>query len=250
MTPITPHPLALTLALDLDPRQGVPVHRHRRHQIAVTDGGLITVLAERAAWIVPGNRAMFIPAGVPHSIRNTARTRISGVYFDPASSPPLPRSCTVLAASPLLIELTRAVVAQPVPRSPDEPAARLVTVLLDQIAAAPPVPFGRVPLPDHARLGRITQAMLEDPADRRTLGEWAALLGTSARSLQRLFRTETGLGFEMWRTGLKLSLAAAALARGARVTDVALELGYESTSAFISMFKRHTGVTPGRYQHH
>jgi AraC-like DNA-binding protein len=37
------------------------------------------------------------------------------------------------------------------------------------------------------------------------------------------------------------------LAAGAAVTSIALELGYENTSAFIAMFRRHLGTTPSRY---
>ena len=37
------------------------------------------------------------------------------------------------------------------------------------------------------------------------------------------------------------------LAAGAAVTTVALDLGYDNVSAFIAMFKREHGVTPGRY---
>jgi AraC-like DNA-binding protein len=38
------------------------------------------------------------------------------------------------------------------------------------------------------------------------------------------------------------------LAEGQAVTSVALEVGYQSTSAFISMFKKAMGSTPLRYR--
>jgi AraC-like DNA-binding protein len=37
------------------------------------------------------------------------------------------------------------------------------------------------------------------------------------------------------------------LAAGMPVTAVALELGYGNLSAFIAMFRREFGTTPGRY---
>jgi AraC-like DNA-binding protein len=44
-----------------------------------------------------------------------------------------------------------------------------------------------------------------------------------------------------------LVTAVARLAEGQAVTTVAYDLGYESPSAFIAMFRRNLGHTPGRY---
>ena len=37
------------------------------------------------------------------------------------------------------------------------------------------------------------------------------------------------------------------LAAGTSVTEAAVRAGYDSTSAFIAMFRRATGVSPGRF---
>jgi AraC-like DNA-binding protein len=54
--------------------------------------------------------------------------------------------------------------------------------------------------------------------------------------------------FSTWRS---LHRTQAALAGGDRPTghEGAADLGYGSTSAFIEMFKRHTGRTPGAARH-
>jgi AraC-like DNA-binding protein len=58
---------------------------------------------------------------------------------------------------------------------------------------------------------------------------------------------ETGMTFGAWRERLRLTAAVARLGEGEPVTAVAYDLGYQSPSAFIAMFRRSLGDTPGRY---
>ena len=71
--------------------------------------------------------------------------------------------------------------------------------------------------------------------------------GASERTLARLFERETGMSFRAWRQQLRLLRALELLAAGTPVTRVALDLGYESTSAFSAMFRRVLGTAPTRY---
>jgi len=63
---------------------------------------------------------------------------------------------------------------------------------------------------------------------------------------------ETGLTFGVWRKRLVLQEAIRLLDEGLPVTQVAFDLGYQSQSAFIGMFRKELGVPPGRYarRHH
>jgi AraC-like DNA-binding protein len=89
--------------------------------------------------------------------------------------------------------------------------------------------------------------MIDNPAGRFTIDEWGARVGASNRTLSRLFRRETGMPFTRWRQQLHIGLALQRLARGELVTNIAADLGYESVSAFIPMFRRMLGTTPARY---
>jgi len=70
--------------------------------------------------------------------------------------------------------------------------------------------------------------------------------GAGHRTLERLFRGETGMSFGLWRQKVRLLQSIRVLASGGgSVTDAALESGYDSVSAFIVAFKRTFGCTPG-----
>jgi len=88
---------------------------------------------------------------------------------------------------------------------------------------------------------------MENPADSRVLEQWATEAGASARTLARLFQSETKMSFRAWRQQLRLMRALEMLAAGVQVTNVALDLGYESVSAFTAMFRRSFGTPPTRY---
>jgi len=87
----------------------------------------------------------------------------------------------------------------------------------------------------------------KNPAEQASLARIARKVGASPRTIERLFRSETNMAFGKWRQRLRLLHALRLLAAGEPVTAVALEAGYDSTSAFISMFKRELGTTPSRY---
>ena len=85
------------------------------------------------------------------------------------------------------------------------------------------------------------------PPTRRASTRGCVRLGLSSRHFARLFKQETGVTFSTWRVLQQIKHALVLLATGQQVTRVAMDLGYSSTSAFIEMFKRHTGRTPGAW---
>ena len=66
----------------------------------------------------------------------------------------------------------------------------------------------------------------------------------SERTLSRLFKKETGMTYSQWKNRLYLMLSFRALLEGTSVTNIAYDLGYESSSSFIYQFKKTLGVTP------
>jgi AraC-like DNA-binding protein len=168
------------------------------------------------------------------------------VYLDPAMIGSRPGTSRVLQVSPLLRELILAAARIPLPYPAGGPEERLFRVLADNINldAADPL---HLPSPVDARLVRIVRALEDEPSDGRSLAEWGTVVGASGRTLARLFHAETALSFGAWRQQFRLLRALELLAMGAPVTETALALGYESTSAFIAMFRRQLGATPARY---
>jgi AraC-like DNA-binding protein len=89
--------------------------------------------------------------------------------------------------------------------------------------------------------------MLADPTDRTSKADWAVRIGMSERSMSRLLLHEVGMSFGRWRRQLHVILALQRLTKGESVQTVALELGYENASGFVTMFRKAVGKPPARY---
>jgi transcriptional regulator GlxA family with amidase domain len=128
----------------------------------------------------------------------------------------------------------------------DEPAKRLLQVLLDRLARVPAAPLG-LNWPRDPRIQQIADALSADPTTSAVLDELAASAGVTARTAARLFVKETGQTFGQWRQQLRLLVALEHLGAGASVTQVALDVGYQDVSSFIAVFREVFGDTPARY---
>ena len=226
----------------------IPEHSHDWRQLVYATSGAMTLTAGRWVWMVPPGNAVLVPARRIHSIRMWGEVAVRTLYFPPAlDAPPLlDPECRVLAVSGLLRELILRVVET---GALDEriPAHRhLLALLLDEMQAAPVTP-ATLPLPEDGRAALVAAEVLASPSDSPGLNELSRRYAIGRRTLERLFRNETGMSFGMWKQKARLSDAVRLLAEGRSVTDTALESGYSSVSAFIAAFKRTFGCTPGQW---
>ena len=222
-------------------------HRHRKAQLLYVISGVITVEASGGIWTVPPHCAIWIPGGVAHVARTAGRITVGSLYVEPTLAGTLRDGCGILFVQPLLHELLLRFISGPslYPQG-DTREERLITVLLDELQAAPLEPL-HLPMPSDRRLRRLVETLIDDPSVRFTIKEWGARVGASNRTLTRLFQRETGMSFVQWRQQLHVGMALQRLASGQSVTNVAFDLGYESPSAFIAMFRRMLGTSPARY---
>lgn len=220
-------------------------HSHARGQLMGALSGLVSVGVEAQQWVVPAIHAIWIPPHCVHSVRSYGPFSGWSVFIAQARCASLPREPRAIRTTPLLREAVRRAATWP-GAVLDAAQTRIAEVILDELAASKAESLG-LPRPADARLVRIAEALASDLADNRRLEEWAVWAGLSARTLSRRFVAETGLTFAQWRQQARLMRALERVADGVPVTTIALELGYENVSAFIDMFRRATGTTPGRY---
>jgi AraC-like DNA-binding protein len=221
-------------------------HSHRRSQFLYATTGVMAVGTPDGTWVAPPERAVWIPGGIPHSVRMVGAVQTRSVLVAAGACPSRGRTCQVVGVSPLLRQLLSAAAAVPVAYAEDGRDGLVMRLLLAEIDRAPLIPLA-VPFPTHPGLARQCQAFLSQPSATATIDEWADLLAMNRRTFTRLFRQETGMSFAEWRQQACLSVALPKLASGESVTAVALDLGYDGPGNFSTMFRRLVGVPPSRY---
>jgi len=205
----------------------------------------MTVTTPAGDWVIPPERAVWIPSGVVHSILVSGPVAMRTLYFRTGLVRTFPE-CTVLGVSPLLRELVLHVCHLGVLRTLVPAHRRLLGVLLDQLRSVSVMPLQlRFPCDPRARV--LAQALLDSPDERRPLAALCAGAGASKRTIERLFREQTGMSAGRWRQQVRLLAAMRHMAGGRKVAAAAFHAGYRSPSAFIAMFRRALGTTPAHY---
>lgn len=194
-------------------------------------------------WLLPPSHALWMPAGVLHEVRANGPVEIRTLYVQPAHARSIRDECHVIFVSPLLRELI--VRAMKLPALYDERGmeGRVMDLILDEIARLPAQPLG-LRMPSDARLLRLCEGLLEDLCTTRSIAALGAAVGLSERSVMRLFLKQTGLSFRRWHNQARLLRAFELFEKGQSHTQIALELGYSSPSAFAKMFRRTLGKSP------
>ena len=227
--------------------RGTEWHSHERAQLIYAIAGVLRVSTDDGTWVVPPHRAVWVPPGATHRTLPCGDVEMRTLYVERSACAALPGHCGVIEVSPLLRELILAATGYD-PDQPD-PTGRyglLEQLILHELVSVPAIPL-HLPLPRDRRVAAICTALLAEPERNDTLDEWADRVGASRRTLARKFQKETGMSFAGWRQQLRLIEALSRLAAGTPVTVVAQDLGYDSPSAFTSMFRRTLGCAPSRY---
>jgi len=235
-----------SISADLPHGHLIPEHSHTEDQLLFASQGVMTLRTMQGVWVVPPMRAIWIPADTLHSVSMSGPVSMRTLYFLPKLCRTLPVKCFVMHVSGFLRELI--LHACEVSRLNRKNAAerRIADLIVDQLKEVRSVPL-QLPHPVDSRAKRVMDSLFANPSDQRTLERLCKECGASKRTIQRLFLEETKMTFAKWRQQLRLLHGMQLLACGNQVTAVALEAGYSSTSAFISMFRKQLGTTPARY---
>lgn len=205
----------------------------------------MTVNTEDGTWVIPPQRGVWIPAGIFHSISMSGAVKMRTLYLTSGRVFPEYKRCTVLSISALDRELILELVRTPISNRGSH-WRTLASVLLERLTSFAVLPL-HLPMPIDRRARRVSQAIIDRPACNDDLSTLAKSHGVSPRTLARLFFRETGMTFGRWRQQARILASLSLLAAGQSVTSAALDVGYNSPSAFVAMFRRALGVSPGRY---
>jgi AraC-like DNA-binding protein len=224
----------------------VAAHSHSRAQFVYARAGVVMVSSSQGRWMVPPEHALWIPAGLEHSVDMLGDVTMLSAYVASGASADGPTAIRVV----VLTDLARALIVEAVaPHSHAYGSERqrlIMALLLEEVLRLPDRPLG-LPFPADQRLAALCRGFMENPTARLVIDDWAQRLAMSRRAFTRAFRSETGISLSTWRQQATVFTALPRLAAGESVTAVALDLGYDSVAAFTTMFRRMLGAAPRTY---
>jgi AraC-like DNA-binding protein len=225
-------------------------HAHARHQLLYAAAGAITLEIEASQWLLPPQRAAWITAGARHRVHVRGEAELRTVYLDSAFAAPSSEACRVFSVSPLAREMLLEAMRWGPERSPSATAdtffAALAALAIEWGAAA--LPF-RLPAAKSPELARAMEYALTSLSGSLSITVAAKRAGLSARSLNRRFSDEAQTTWRAFVQQARMLRATEILARpGARVTDAAIEVGFESMGAFTRAFEAFLGETPAAFK--
>jgi AraC-like DNA-binding protein len=225
-------------------------HLHREAQLVYAAKGTMQVTTPKGRWLVPPDRAVWVPARLEHSIDVLADIDMRTLYFDLAWLAREPRSKSldaefVVRVSRLLHEAILALFDGR--NNPDRTGLLVDLAILELHHAEDSATF--IPLPHEPRCRRAAELVLDDPTGAHEIETLARQVGTSARTLSRLFSSETQLSFKSWCQRARIAAAIGKLSMEANVSvkQLASDLGYASVPAFSHAFRQVTGKTPTEF---
>jgi AraC-like DNA-binding protein/quercetin dioxygenase-like cupin family protein len=218
-------------------------HWHARAQFVFAIEGTMRVRTTRRVWIVPPSRALWIPAHTVHEIQIYGAVKMHSLYVNDDACKGMPSSCEVLSVTPLLRALIVRAAALPAAYDEAGDDGLLMRLLMAEVRRLVPCALD-LPLPESADLMQLCERILADFSTRRPCGLDAVDMHTSTRTLYRRFLRETGITFARWKQQARLLESIRRLSLGVPVITVAVDLGYESPSAFSTMFRRALGMAP------
>src|SRR2546430_12043270 len=226
-------------------RKGVRLdtHMHREAQLVYAAKGTMQVTTPKGRWLVPPDRAVWVPARLEHAIDVLVDVQMRTLYFDLAWLGREERSASLVAefvvrVSPLLHQAILALFDDS--DDPGRTGLLIKLAMLELHQAEDSATF--IPLPHEPRCRRAADIVLSDPTGAHAIETLAREVGTSARTLSRLFSAETQLSFKSWCQRARDAAAVQIISTDANVSAKQLgdHLGYARATAVSHAFRQVT----------
>ena len=220
-------------------------HSHKKTQITFVDNGLLKVNIDNQIYLITSGFLILIPPNFNHSAETQKNSQLLTVFTETQLM--IKPDC--IMATPflksLLVKLDNTF--------PNEHLSKQLVnsfseILKHEIKDISSETNYKMLVPKNKKLVSIISYIDAHLSEKLSLSDISSRFFISDRHLSRLFKNETGLSFSDWIQKYKFLISVNRLSVAKSTTVVAKELGYDSDSSFIKMFKKFAnGKTPSNF---
>lgn len=239
--------------------QSVPPHYHNRFEIYLITDGNCTYFIDNKTYRLQVGDLVLIPAGVIHNTKyaGTVHSRMlinCSENFIPTSVVKLLPKMTYLYRNPAVQAEVRRIFENIKLEyaSPDDMSEEMLccyTNMLFLLLARNLETCEQIETKNKT-IEQAVEHLQKHFCSALSLADTARLFSISPQHLSRLFKKETGMGFNKYLNALRLQKAEAILKQQPHtdVTDIAAECGFTDSNYFSKKFKDMYGLPPKRLQ--
>lgn len=220
-------------------------HSHPFPQLLYASSGVISAETPHGTWIVPPQRAVWLPTECRHRVRMLTDVEVTSMYLSRVTELD-DLECGILEVCPLMRELLLSALKMDADANLTNRENIILQLLQEELRRAKRG-VSPIPMPQDPRLMELCSKILLDPSLDYSLSHLALEVGASPRTIARLFDSELGMSYRRWREQVQVAYAIAQLAEGRPAKVVASDLGY--TASAFSVMMRRTALKSPPLQH-
>lgn len=224
-------------------------HVHAQSQFLYSISGLMNVTTPAGRFLVPPQRAVWIPTNIEHSVDVITDIEMRSVYIESSwlkrhTNYSKLNQVYLIEVNALLRELILATHQQ---KTSKEKINLLMTLALLELTGAEDASTF-LPMPIDARAKKVAELTLSDVHSMKDFEQLCFEASASSRTITRLFTKETKMSFREWRQRARIMNALELLEnKKLSIKQVAMSLGFSSTASFAHAFKEVMGITPTEF---
>jgi AraC-like DNA-binding protein len=217
-------------------------YRQRSAKLVYPIRGLASVYTQHGHWLATPLRGVIIPSWQQHRVSAAGNVLLHSVFVDPKAYPDCLRDFGMMNISPLLHELIKEGGKYFTDYRANSTEQKILEVVVELLQRA--TVFSEEQYLPTIHNPRVEKAIAQSNSHTLRSADIAQRAAYSPRQFARVFKADTGMAFKDWRALYHVQQGIKLLHQKKSVTEVANLLGFSSASAFVTLFKKHTGSTP------
>lgn len=222
-------------------------HSHQKGQLVFVEEGFQYLHTESKRLLLPQNHAAWIPSLVVHKTTSSASTVfLRSIYYNTQELPSFYNELRLFSVPDVLREMILYTEKWSKKTDIDLAASHFLQAILLELPAFvnDSIPL-HIPIPKDTKLIAITSYINQHIDDNITVNQLALQFHITLRTLERLFKKETGISIAKYIQLVRIVKAVELLNENQQtISEIAYLVGYKSVQAFSNSFYNLLGRRP------